>query len=98
MSELIKYANTDILDGLKSIRIGLSNIAAHVITTGEEYIIDIPLKITTLKDLLDFDLFKNYYISNCDSKSEENSFIITWGKFKVEVTKTELGYRFRLLK
>ena len=37
MSELIKYANTDVLDGLKYVRVGLANIISHVINTGEDF-------------------------------------------------------------
>lgn len=60
MSELIKYANTDVLDGLKYVRVGLANIISHVINTGEDYIIQIPVKLNTLKDLLELAILKNY--------------------------------------
>lgn len=93
MSELIKYANTDVLDGLKYIRAGLNNIIAHVINTGEDYVISIPIKFTTLRDLLELAILKNYYL-----EFGENLFVIVCDKFRIEVAKVESGYRFRLLK
>ena len=98
MSELIKYANTDILDGLKYIRVGLNNIISHVISTGEDYVINIPIKFTTLRDLLELAILKNYYVLDYYLEFGENFFVVVWGKFKVEVAKVESGYRFRLLK
>lgn len=93
MSELIKYANTDVLDGLKYVRVGLANIISHVINTGEDYIIQIPVKLNTLKDLLELAILKNYQIFDYYL-----NFVVAWEKFKVEVAKVESGYRFRLLK
>lgn len=98
MSELIKYANTDILDGLKYIRVGIANIISHVINTGEDYIIQIPVKLNTLKDLLELAILKNYQIFDYYLNFGEDFFIVAWGKFKVEIAKVESGYRFRLLK
>lgn len=98
MSELIKYANTDVLDGLKYIRAGLNNIIAHVINTGEDYIISIPVKFTTLRDLLELAILKNYYILDYYLEFGEDFFVIVWDKFRVEIAKVESGYRFRLLK
>lgn len=98
MSELIKYANTDILDGLKYIRVGLNNIISHVISTGEDYVINIPIKFTTLRDLLELAILKNYYVLDYYLEFGEDFFIVAWEKFKVEVAKVESGYRFRLLK
>ena len=98
MSELIKYANTDVLDGLKYVRVGLANIISHVINTGEDYIIQIPVKLNTLKDLLELAILKNYQIFDYYLNFGEDFFIVAWGKCKVEVAKVESGYRFRLLK
>lgn len=98
MSELIKYANTDILDGLKYVRVGLANIISHVINTGEDYIIQIPVKLNTLKDLLELAILKNYQIFDYYLNFGEDFFILVGEKFKVEVAKVESGYRFRLLK
>ena len=98
MSELIKYANTDVLDGLKYIRVGLNNIISHVISTGEDYVINIPIKFTTLRDLLELAILKNYYVLDYYLEFGEDFFIVAWEKFKVEVAKVESGYRFRLLK
>ena len=98
MSEFIKYANTDILDGLKYIGIGLTNILSHVINTKEDYIIQIPVQLNTLKDLLELAILKNYQISDYHFNSDKNFFVITWEKIKIEITKVESGYRFRLLK
>lgn len=98
MSELIKYANTDVLDGLKYVRVGLANIISHVINTGEDYIIQIPVKLNTLKDLLELAILKNYQIFDYYLNFGEDFFVVAWKKFKVEVAKVESGYRFRLLK
>lgn len=98
MSELIKYANTDILDGLKYIRVGLNNIISHVISTGEDYVISIPIKFTTLRDLLELAILKNYYVFDYYLEFGEDFFVIVLDKFRVEVAKVESGYRFRLLK
>lgn len=98
MSELIKYANTDVLDGLKYIRAGLNNIIAHVINTGEDYVINIPIKFTTLRDLLELAILKNYYVLDYYLEFGENLFVIVCDKFRIEVAKVESGYRFRLLK
>lgn len=98
MSEFIKYANTDILDGLKYIGIGLTNILSHVINTKEDYIIQIPVQLNTLKDLLELAILKNYQISDYHLNSDKNFFVIAWEKIKIEITKVESGYRFRLLK
>lgn len=98
MSELIKYANTDVLDGLKYIRAGLNNIISHVISTGEDYVISIPVKLTTLRELLELAILRNYQIFDYYLNFGENFFIIVCDKFKVEVAKVESGYRFRLLK
>jgi hypothetical protein len=98
MSELIKYANTDVLDGLKYVRVGLANIISHVINTGEDYIIQIPVKLNTLKDLLELAILKNYQIFDYYPNFGEDFFVVAWEKFKVEVAKVESGYRFRLLK
>lgn len=98
MSELIKYANTDVLDGLKYVRVGLANIISHVINTGEDYIIQIPVKLNTLKDLLELAILKNYQIFDYYLNFGEDFFVVVWEKFKVEVAKVESGYRFRLLK
>ena len=98
MSELIKYANTDVLDGLKYVRVGLANIISHVINTGEDYIIQIPVKLNTLKDLLELAILKNYQIFDYYLNFSEDFFVVAWEKFKVEVAKVESGYRFRLLK
>lgn len=98
MSELIKYANTDISDGLKYIIVGLNNIIFHVISTGEDYVINILIKFTTLRDLLELAILKNYYILDYYFEFGEDFFVIVWDKFRVEVAKVESGYRFRLLK
>lgn len=98
MEELIKYANTDVLDGLKYVRVGLANIISHVINTGEDYIIQIPVKLNTLKDLLELAILKNYQIFDYYLNFGEDFFVVDWEKFKVEVAKVESGYRFRLLK
>ena len=98
MSELIKYANTDVLDGLKYVRVGLANIISHVINTGEDYIIQIPVKLNTLKDLLELAILKNYQIFDYYLNFGEDFCVVAWEKFKVEVAKVESGYRFRLLK
>lgn len=98
MSELIKYANTDVLDGLKYIRAGLNNIIAHVVNTKKDYVISIPIKFTTLRDLLELAILKNYYVLDYYLEFGENFFVIVCDKFKVEIAKIESGYRFRLLK
>ena len=98
MEKLIKYANTDISDGLKYIRVGLNNIISHVISTGEDYVINILIKFTTLRDLLELAILKNYYILDYYFEFGEDFFVIVWDKFRVEVAKVESGYRFRLLK
>lgn len=98
MSELIKYASTDVLDGLKYVRVGLANIISHVINTGEDYTIQIPVKLNTLKDLLELAILKNYQIFDYYLNFGEDFFVVAWEKFKVEVAKVESGYRFRLLK
>lgn len=79
MSELIKYANTDILDGLKYIRVGLNNIISHVISTGEDYVISIPVKFTTLLELA---ILKNYYVFDYYLEFGEDFFVIVWDKFR----------------
>lgn len=98
MSELIKYAKTDVLDGLKYVRVGLANIISHVVDTGEDYIIQIPVQLTTLRDLLELSILKNYHVFDYYFNFNEDFFVIAWEKFKVEVAKVESGYRFRLLK
>lgn len=98
MNELIKYANTDVLDGLKYIRAGLNNIIAHVVNTKEDYILQIPVKLTTLCELLELAILRNYRIFDYYLNFGENFFVIVWNKYKVEVSKVESGYRFRLLK
>lgn len=76
MSELIKYANTDVLDGLKYVRVGLANIISHVINTGEDYIIQIPVKLNTLKDLLELAILKNYQIFDYYLNFGEDFFVV----------------------
>lgn len=96
MKELIKYANTDILDGLKYIRVGLNNVISHVINTGEDYVIQIPIKWSALSDLLIYSIPEcfislDYYVL---LKEGIIKYTMKVGSNYLEITKNGDNYKF----
>lgn len=96
MSELIKYASTDVLDGLKYVRVGLANIISHVINTGEDYIIHIPIRWSTLEDLLICSIPKCFVSLDYHSLLKEGveKYIMKVKNDYLEITKNEGNYKF----
>lgn len=94
MNDLIKNVNSDIRNGIKYIGIRLSDIITYTINTKEDYIIDLPISLSTLRELMNFTIYKSYYIL----QDEETSFIFNCSKFSIEILKIETKFKFHLLK
>lgn len=105
MSDLIKYVNSDIQDGIKYISVGLSNIITHVISTKEDYILNLTISTSMLRELMNFTIYRNFYThqdeeyKNCYIlQDEETSFIFKCGKISIEISQIETGFKFHLIK
>lgn len=94
MSDLIKYVNSDIQDGIKYISVGLSNIITHVISTKEDYILNLTISPSTLRELMNFTIYRNF----CIRQDKETSFIFKCGKISIEISQIETGLKFHLIK
>ena len=98
MTELIKYAKTDILDGLKSIKIGLSNIIFKVANSGEDYTIALPLDLHTLKTLIELTIIDCWQVPRLDIEYRDHSFLLYCKEFQISVSKDNSEFRFKLVK
>lgn len=99
---MIKYIKSDINDGITSLKAGLCNIVSGIINREfSDYVIDIPININTLQDLIRFSIpkaFVSYNYNRVYKEDSKPSFYILVDDHLLEVFDEEEGYKFTLVR
>lgn len=99
---MIKFAKSDIHDGLVCIKVGINNIINSIINKEvPEYSVEIPLRIDTLQDIIKFAIPEAFVSYNYNKEYTENSKLSLYvliNNSLIEVLEEENNYKFVLIK